>query len=173
MVQEKDKEEEVQWPDDIVLAELVSYIEERRASSDKEHSAIFKLSYLNQWLEESQWHMKDLVFEEGQVIGPDPTNPSSSVWTHKVNRTSGWTLLGSVSGGKSPTTKPRGVGMGYDIWQLAALLDVTKSCWELVWCGCKKGCKARCSCFKVNLTCTELSTCSNECTNTDWKWNSQ
>ena len=46
MVQEKDKEEEVQQPDGIVLAELVSYIEERRASSDKEHPAVFKLSDL-------------------------------------------------------------------------------------------------------------------------------
>ena len=48
MVQEKDKEEEVQRPDDIALAELVSYIEERRASSDKKHPAVFILSNLNQ-----------------------------------------------------------------------------------------------------------------------------
>ena len=46
MVQEKDKEEEVQRPDGIVLAKLFSYIEERRASSDKKHPAVFKLSDL-------------------------------------------------------------------------------------------------------------------------------
>ena len=59
--------------------------------------------------------------------------------------------------------------MTSDGWQpfWKTLPDVTKSCRELVRCGCKKGCKARCSGFKVNMTCTELCTCSNECTNTD------
>ena len=48
-----------------------------------------------------------------------------------------------------------------------ALPDVTKSCRELVRCGYSKGCQGRYSCFKVNLTCSELCTCSDKCTNKD------
>jgi hypothetical protein len=46
VAQEKNKGEEMQRPDGIALAELVSHIEETRARSDKEHPAVFKLSTL-------------------------------------------------------------------------------------------------------------------------------
>jgi hypothetical protein len=66
-----------------------------------------------------------------------------------------------------PNPEEWGWVMTCDGWQpfWTTLPDVTKSCRELVRCGCKKGCQGRCSCFKVNLTCSELCTCSDECTN--------
>ena len=45
-LQESKQEVEVLRPDGVVLAELVTYIEETRATSDKEHPAVFKLSTL-------------------------------------------------------------------------------------------------------------------------------
>lgn len=45
-VAQGDVEEESLRPDGIVLAELVTFIEETRATSDKEHPAVFKLSTL-------------------------------------------------------------------------------------------------------------------------------
>lgn len=68
-----------------------------------------------------------------------------------------------------PNPEEWGWMMTCDGWQpfWTSLPDVTKSCRELVRCGCQKGCQARCSCFKVNLTCSELCTCSDKCTNKD------
>ncbi|XP_068756859.1 uncharacterized protein [Montipora capricornis] len=41
------------------------------------------------------------------------------------------------------------------------LPEASKACNELLKCGCKKGCKSgRCKCFKANLPCTELCSCS-------------
>ena len=74
-----------------------------------------------------------------------------------------------VASPQLPSAEEWGWVMTSDDWQpfRITLPDVTKSCRELVRCGCKKVCKARCSCFKVNLTFPELCTCSNEWTNTD------
>jgi hypothetical protein len=68
-----------------------------------------------------------------------------------------------------PSPEEWGWVMTSDGWQpfWTTLPDVTKSCRELVRCGCNKGCQGRCSCFKVNLTCSELCTCSDKCTNKD------
>ena len=68
-----------------------------------------------------------------------------------------------------PSSDKWGWVMTSDGWQpfWTALPDVTKSCRELVRCGCSKGCQGRYSCFKVNLTCSELCTCSDKCTNKD------
>ena len=43
---QEDLEEKALRPDGIVLAELVTFIEETRATSDKERPAVFKLSTL-------------------------------------------------------------------------------------------------------------------------------
>ncbi|KAK3703668.1 hypothetical protein QZH41_011790 [Actinostola sp. cb2023] len=76
----------------------------------------------------------------GQALKPRPVLPSPEKW--------GWTL-------SEGTWEP--------FW--SALPDVTKSCRQLVECGCKKGCRGRCSCAKVELTCTALCSCAEECGN--------
>lgn len=37
------------------------------------------------------------------------------------------------------------------------------SCYELIQCGCKKGCRGRCKCLKANLQCTALCNCGGNC----------
>lgn len=41
--------------------------------------------------------------------------------------------------------------------------EVSKECRELIKCGCKIKCTARCSCKKANLPCTELCKCGGDC----------
>ena len=43
------------------------------------------------------------------------------------------------------------------------LEDVTKTCKELVHCGCKKSCKIPCKCRSLHLQCTELCKCKGDC----------
>lgn len=45
------------------------------------------------------------------------------------------------------------------------LPEITKSCQELVKCGCKKGCRGGCGCRRVSLRCTTLCACPEECEN--------
>lgn len=45
------------------------------------------------------------------------------------------------------------------------LPEITKSCQELVKCGCKKGCRGGCGCRRVSLRCTALCACQEECKN--------
>ena len=77
----------------------------------------------------------------GQALVPSPVLPSPQEW--------GWTM---------------GDGIWKPFW--TTLPDVTKSCQELVRCGCKKGCQGRCSCTKAGLRCTALCTCTDDCDNT-------
>ena len=76
----------------------------------------------------------------GQALTPSPVLPSPEEW--------GWTMDGEI---------------WMPFW--TSLPDVTKSCRELVRCGCKKGCRGRCSCVKADLRCTALCTCTDECDN--------
>ena len=76
----------------------------------------------------------------GQALTPRPVLPSPEMW--------GWTLC---------------EGKWEPFW--SALPDVTQACRELVRCGCKKGCRGRCSCQKVSLRCTALCSCDEECNN--------
>ena len=43
--------------------------------------------------------------------------------------------------------------------------EASKSCQELVKCGCKKACSGRCKCKKAGFVCTELCFCSGGCAN--------
>ena len=47
------------------------------------------------------------------------------------------------------------------------LPEITKSCQELVKCGCKKGCRGGCGCRRVSLRCTTLCACPEECENSE------
>ena len=40
---------------------------------------------------------------------------------------------------------------------------VSKSCSELVKCGCKTSCRGRCKCKKSGFVCTELCACNGNC----------
>lgn len=88
-------------------------------------------------------HTKRAAYQAGHVWGQatisNPQLPNPQEW--------GWTLTNNV-------------------WEpyWTTLPDATKSCRELIRCGCKKGCNARCSCVKASLRCTALCNCSN-CSN--------
>ena len=47
------------------------------------------------------------------------------------------------------------------------LPEITKSCQELVKCGCKKGCRGGCVCRRVSLRGTTLCACQEECENSE------
>ena len=70
----------------------------------------------------------------GQVLLTQPVIPSPSAW--------GWEKDGT-------SWKPK--------W--TTLPQAKDACYELIHCGCKKGCRGRCKCLKANLDCTGLCNC--------------
>ena len=78
------------------------------------------------------------TFQWSQALGPSPILPSPEHW--------GWQK--TESGWKPLWTK---------------LPEAAASCYELIHCGCKKGCKHQCKCRVLNLECTELCYCKGEC----------
>ena len=88
-------------------------------------------------------HVKRAAFQGGHIWGqaliPHPVFPSPSNW--------GW-------------VKPDG-GLYEPHW--TTLQEASKTCYELISCGCKKGCHTRCKCKKAGLQCTGLCKCEGEC----------
>ncbi|KAK3857509.1 hypothetical protein Pcinc_036238 [Petrolisthes cinctipes] len=88
-------------------------------------------------------HMKRSVFQGGYVWGQvlvlQPLLPSPTSW--------GWRQ--TEDGSYEP------------LW--TTLPEALKICFELVLCGCKKGCRKCCKCKKANLQCTGLCACKGEC----------
>ncbi len=74
----------------------------------------------------------------GQALVAMPELPDPGNWGWKKSST-GW--------------KP--------LW--TTLTDATASCYELIHCSCKKGCRGRCKCTKAGLTCTALCVCGGNC----------
>ncbi|KAL7373698.1 hypothetical protein ABVT39_012891 [Epinephelus coioides] len=57
---------------------------------------------------------------------------------------------------------PQLPGVGWQpLW--TTLPEASQSCYELIHCGCKKGCTTRCKCKKAALRCTALCSCSGDC----------
>ena len=54
-------------------------------------------------------------------------------------------------------------GQWQPVW--TTLPEESRSCYELIHCGYKKGCSGRCKCIKAALTCTALCFCSGDCQN--------
>ena len=51
---------------------------------------------------------------------------------------------------------------GWDVcW--TTLPEATKTCRQLLRCGCKKGCRGQCKCRKAVLQCTALCHCGGQC----------
>ena len=88
-------------------------------------------------------HVKQAAFQGGHVWGqalaPDPVLPSPSSW--------GWI---KTNGGPY---EPH--------W--TTLQEASKTCYELICCGCKKGCQTNCRCKKTGLQCTAICKCEGEC----------
>ena len=87
-------------------------------------------------------HVKRAVYQSGHIWGtkllPDPVLPSPTDW--------GW-------------VKTEGIYEPH--W--TTLPQASKSCHELINCGCKSGCRKRCRCKKAALQCTGLCFCEGEC----------
>ncbi|MGH0117292.1 UNVERIFIED_CONTAM: hypothetical protein FKN15_013815 [Acipenser sinensis] len=87
-------------------------------------------------------HIRRAVYQGGHVWGQstvaEPILPDPACW--------GWKLEGNIY---------------CPFW--TTLTEATKSCQELVCCGCKKGCSSRCSCAKAGLQCTALCACDRQC----------
>jgi hypothetical protein len=75
----------------------------------------------------------------GQCLLPSPVLPSPGDWGWKLDANGIWTPLWST------------------------LPEAMKSMWELISCGCKKGCTGRCKCVNASLQCTALCACGGEC----------
>ena len=90
-----------------------------------------------------QQHVKRAVYQGGHVWGnvfcPDPKIPSPNHW--------GW--------------KKTDCGIYQPFW--TTLEEASKTCYELISCGCKKGCRTNCKCKKSGLKCTALCKCEGEC----------
>ena len=88
-------------------------------------------------------HVKRSALQGGHVLGqaliPEPVLPPPTDW--------GWHR--SDDGPYTP------------LW--TTLPEASKTCYELVSCGCKKGCRNRCKCRKASLQCTGLCFGEGEC----------
>ena len=67
---------------------------------------------------------------------------------------------------RAPSTNRLGLHRSDDgpytpLW--TTLPEASKTCYELVSCGCKKGYRNRCKCKKASLQCTGLCFCEGEC----------
>ena len=91
-------------------------------------------------------HTKRAAYQAGHVWGraliAKPQIPSPQEW--------GWKRVGSE-------WKP--------VWTV--LSQAQESCYELVHCGCKKGCTGQCKCLKASLKCTALCNCGGHCQEED------
>lgn len=86
-------------------------------------------------------HIKRVCYQSNcwnQALIPYSDLPSPADWGWKKDQT-GW----------------------QPVW--TTLPEASRSCSELIRCGCKKGCTGRCKCFKVALKCTALCFCSGDC----------
>ena len=86
-------------------------------------------------------HIKSVCYQSNcwnQAFNPNPNLPSLADWGWKEEQTE-W----------------------QPVW--TTLQEASRSCSELVRCGCKKGCTRRCKCFKAALKCTALCFCSGDC----------
>mgnify|MGYP001291673671 CR=1 FL=1 len=87
-------------------------------------------------------HVKRAAYQGGHVWGqslvPMQTLPSPEHW--------GWS---KVDQGWIP------------FW--TSLPEASKSCQELIKCGCKKSCRPPCKCATAGLPCTELCKCGGSC----------
>lgn len=87
-------------------------------------------------------HIKRAVFQGcyiwGQALLKQPTIPSPSRW--------GWQL-------ENDRWVP--------FWTTQR--QAQETCYELIHCGCKVGCRGRCKCRKANLVCTKLCYCDGNC----------
>ena len=88
-------------------------------------------------------HILRTVLQSGHVWGQslekDPYLPSPANWGWQRKDTNPW----------------------MPIW--TTLEPAQDACKELIKCGCKQGCRGRCSCRKANLPCTALCFCSGDC----------
>ncbi len=88
-------------------------------------------------------HIKRATYQGGHVWGQtllsEPELPSPSDW--------GWIR----------TEK------GHFVPHWTSLPEASKTCYELISCKCKKGCKKRCKCKKASLKCTALCLCEGQC----------
>ena len=82
------------------------------------------------------------VFIWGQTLVAEPILPSVSNWGWRLDD-QGWTPY----------------------W--TSLPQAKDICYELIKCGCKKGCGGRCKCRKANLVCTSLCNCGGGCGSSD------
>ena len=78
-----------------------------------------------------------------QSLEKDPHLPSPSSWGWEREDNKPWT----------------------PIW--TTLQQAQDSLKELIRCGCKQGCRGRCSCRKANLQCTILCACGGDCSHED------
>ena len=85
--------------------------------------------------------LQAIIWKEALIPQPEIPDPASCCWE-------------VVDGTYSP------------VW--TSLPYESKICPKLVKCGCKKGCRGRCSCATAGLPCTALCFCDGKCQH-DWK----
>ena len=88
-------------------------------------------------------HTKRATYQAGyvwsQALVPLPHLPDPESWGWIFHQNSGW--------------RP--------FW--TELPEASASCYELIHCGCKKGCNQTCKCRSSSLLCTELCNCKGGC----------
>lgn len=88
-------------------------------------------------------HVKRAVLQGGHIWGnmliAKPALPCPSEWGWEQDDNNNWRPLWTV------------------------LPQAQKTCYELIHCGCIKGCKGHCKCSRANLVCTALCRCGGDC----------
>lgn len=140
-----------EMPDDAldIIERFVTLLYDRTSTCTKVNDARRKLFPLKNSVQQIPptraalvEHVKRAVYQGGHIwektLLPDPVLPSPTEW--------GWVKT---------------EGMFEPLW--TTLLQASKSCRELISCGCKSGCRKLCRCKKAALWCTGLCLCEGEC----------
>ena len=125
----------------------------------------------NKWYHNDQWLLETIVHSEVQNTGESNTYEGSTTATCETAHLSSHLMdTDPVCWPQAPNNGNRSCKKDFvSGWQpfWTTLPEASQSCYELIRCGCLKGCRGRCKCKKVELKSTVLCGCDGDCT--DWK----
>ena len=136
-----------------VIEQFVILLYNRRSNLIKQHS----------------WSQTRVIFQKGKVDRQFNIPPTNAALEQHVKRT---VFQGGFIWSQTLLKQPILPSPSRWGWQLengcfvphwTTRTQAKDSCYELIRCVCKTGCRGRCKCLKASLSCTSLCNCGGNC----------